>query len=115
MYLLSYYFQMAESPTQQQALLRQSLEEFALVLAIKDCLLPSFPPTSKEHSILAQLLADVIPSCDIHGLLAHENAMREGMAARALKDRGAVESARESRATSAMQMVEEGHQQPSEG
>ena len=40
--------------------------------------------------------------------------MREGLAGQALEDRAAVESARESRAASAMQMVAE-ELQPSEG
>ena len=88
---------------------RQSLEELALVLSLKDSLLPSFTPTSREYSILVQLLTDIFPGCDIHGLLAYEESAREGLAAKAAEDKQAVESVRESRAASAMQMIAEEH------
>ena len=38
---------------------RHSLEEFSLVLAVKDSLLPSLPPSSPSHSTLTQLMADL--------------------------------------------------------
>ena len=130
----------SERPTQ-----RQSLEEFAVVLALKDCLLPTLPPAGPEHTTTIQLIGDIFPRlvgvvsgcghwvcllalevyseiptkvpfsrCDLTGLLSHEGEVREGLAEQALVDRAAMESARESRATSAMQMVAE-VQQPSEG
>ncbi len=88
---------------------RSSLEEFALVLSLKDNLLPSFPPDSSGRPSLVQLLADTFPSCDVPGLLAHEQAIGESLSAKAASDSQAVESARESRAASAMQMVAEEH------
>ncbi len=86
---------------------RQSLEEFALVLALKDTLLSSLLPGSSGHSSFVRLLADTFPTCDVPGLLAYEKEMRENLAASSAEDSGAVESARESRAASAMQMVAE--------
>ena len=49
-------------------------------------------------------------SCDVHGLLAHEEKVRGVLAERAREDKSAVESARESRAASVMMMMEEGRQ-----
>lgn len=101
-------------PAQQKAYQKQSLEEFSLILSLKDAVLSSLPADSNEHSIIVSLVGDIFPSCDIQGLLAHEASVREGLAVKAREDRGAAESARESRAASAMQMVQDEHQ-PSEG
>lgn len=49
-------------------------------------------------------------SCDVHGLLGHEERVRGVLAERAREDKSAVESARESRAASVMMMMEEGRQ-----
>lgn len=95
------------------AVQRSSLEEFALVLALKDTVLPSLPPGSSEHSLAVGLLTDTYPNCDVPGLLAHEKAIREALTARSARDSEAAESARESRAASAMQVVAE--EQLSEG
>ena len=83
----------------------QSLEEFALVLSLKDVLLSALPAGNTDHSILVTLLSELFPSCDFQGLLAHESGVREGMALKAMNNDTAEESARESRAASAMQTV----------
>lgn len=103
-----------EGSSQQKSLQRQSLEEFSLVLALKNSILCSVPPNSQEHAVIVRLMADLFPSCDIEGLLAHEASVREGMAVKARENREAVESARESRAASVMQMMRE-ENVPSEG
>lgn len=82
-----------------------SLEEFALVLSLKDILLSVLPAGNTEHSILVILLSELFPSCDLHGLLAHESGVRQGMAIKAVNNDTAEESARESRAASAMQTL----------
>lgn len=93
--------------SQQKSLQKQSLEEFSLVLALKDSILCSVLPGSKEYSVIVHLIGDLFPSCDIQGLLSHETNIREGMAVKAKENREAVESARESRAASVMQMMRE--------
>ena len=45
--------------------------------------------------------------CDVRGLIAHENEVRVTLAQRARQDDAAEESARESRAASAMHMVQD--------
>ena len=40
-----------------------SLEEFSLVLAVKESLLPSLPPSSPSLSTLTQLMADLFHKC----------------------------------------------------
>ena len=103
-----------EDVSQQKSLQKQSLEEFSLVLALKDSILCSVPPGSKEYPVIVRLIRDLFPNCDIQGLLSHETAVREGMAVKARQNREAVESARESRAASVMQMMREDNF-PSEG
>ena len=93
--------------TQQMGYQKCSLEEFALILSLKDTLLSSLPLDGKEYSTIVRLLRDLYPSCDLQGLLDHEASVREGMTVKAREDREAVESVRESRAASAMQMVQE--------
>ena len=96
-----------EDSSQQRSLQKQSLEEFSLILALKDLVLCSMEPGSKRLAISVRLIGDLFPNCDIDGLLAHEMSVREGMAAKAQLNREAVESARESRAASVMQMMRE--------
>ena len=59
-------------------------------------------------------MGSVFPSCDIAGLLGHEREVRAGLLARVAEDREAAESVRESRAASAMQVLNE-DRCPSEG
>ena len=99
---------------EQKTYQKQSLEEFSLILSLKDAVLSSFASTSSEYSIIVKLISDIFPNCDIQGLLAHEENVREGLAVKSKEDKGAAESSRESRAASAMQMVQDEHQ-PSEG
>lgn len=96
-----------DDASQQKLLQRQSLEEFSVVLSLKDCVLCSVVPSSREYNTTLRLLTDVFSNCDIEGLLAHEANVREGMALKARENREAVESARESRAASVMQMMRE--------
>lgn len=96
-----------EDISQQKSLQKQSLEDFSLVLALKDSILCSMLPSSKKYSIIVRLIGDVFPNCDIEGLLSHETSVREGMAVKARQNREAVESVRESRAASVMQMIRE--------
>lgn len=98
----------------QKSLQKQSLEEFSLVLALRDSLLSLFLPSSQEYLTVIKLISDVFPNCDLEGLLAHEANVREGMAVKARLNREAGESVRESRATSVMQMMREDNH-PSEG
>ncbi len=99
---------------QQRSLHKQSLEEFSLVLALKNSVLCSMSPDSRVYSVIVKLINDVFPNCDTEGLIAHEMSVREGMAVRSRQNREAVESARESRAASVMQMMKE-ENQASEG
>lgn len=85
------------------------LEELSVVLALKDSILCSVLPGSREHSVVVKLMTDIFPSCDIECLLAHEESVREGLAVKANQDREAGESARESRAASVMQSMQEDH------
>lgn len=103
-----------EDSSQQKSLQKQSLEEFSLVLALKDTILCSMLPSSRKYSVVVRLIGDVFPNCDVEGLLAHERSVREGMAVKARQNREAVESAHESRAASVMQMMREDNF-PSEG
>lgn len=100
--------------TQQGNYQKKSLEEFSLILSLKDAVLSSFPANSSKHLIVVKLISDIFPNCDLQGLLAHEASVREGLAIKSREDKEAAESARESRAASAMQMVQDEHQ-PSEG
>lgn len=99
--------------TQHSSLHRQSFEELSILLSLKDLLLPQLSDTA-SFSALILLLSDLFPSCDITGVLAHEEQVREGLTAQAEEDKAGV-SARESRAASAMMVVREEHRQPSEG
>lgn len=96
-----------EDNIQQKAQQKQCLEEFSVVLALKDSVLCSVLPRGRDYSVIVKLIRDVFPSCDIEGLLAHEGNVREGMAVKAKQDREAGESARESRAASVMQSIQE--------
>ena len=49
-------------------------------------------------------------SCDVQGLLAHEDSVRGVLAEKAREDKSAVESARESRAASVMMTMQEDRQ-----
>ena len=98
-------FKMGSESTDSQPMTRQLLEEFALVLALKDTLLPALSLESKEHHITVTLISELFPSCDLRGLLAHEGRVREGLALKAQSESEAEESARESRAASALQNV----------
>ena len=49
-------------------------------------------------------------SCDVQGLLAHEDRVRGVLAEKAREDKSAVESARESRAASVMMTMQEDRQ-----
>ena len=96
-----------EDLAQQKSLHKQSLEEFSLVLALKNSILCSLSPDSQKHAVIVRLITDLFPGCDVEGLLAHEAGVREGLAVKARENREAVESARESRAASVMQMMRE--------
>ena len=96
-----------EEYSQQSNFQKNSLEEFSLVLALKDSVLCSVSLHSREYHIIVKLICDVFPNSDLEGLLAHEANVREGMAVVARQNRNAGESARESRATSVMQMIRE--------
>ena len=100
--------------TQQGNYQKKSLEEFSLILSLKDTVLSSFPANSSDHLIVVKIISDIFPNCDLQGLLAYEASVREGLAVKSREDKEAAESARESRAASAMQMVQDEHQ-PSEG
>lgn len=100
--------------SQKNSLQKQSLEEFSVVLALKDLILCSVLQNSREYPVIIRLIGDVFPSCDIEGLLAHETSVREGMSVKAKQNREAGESARESRAASVMQMIRD-ENYPSEG
>ena len=92
-------------PSQQQTYQKQSLEEFSVILSLKDTVLSSFLSNSSEHSIVIKLISDIFPTCDLQGLLTHEANVKDGLEAKSREDKEAAESARESRAASAMQMV----------
>ena len=101
--------------TQEPALVRGSLEELCLLLSLKDHLLPQFQDTA-SLDIFLLLLSDLFPGCNVPELLAHERGQREELAGRADQDREeAGNSARESRAASAMMVVREDMKAPSEG
>ena len=101
--------------TEQKAYQKQSLEEFSLILSLKDSVLSTFLTTNgSNYSMVVKLMTEVFPSCDLEGLLAHEASVREGLAVQSKEDPGkGTESARESRAASAMQTVQDDHS-PSE-
>ena len=104
----------AGDSAEQKAYQKQSLEEFSLVLSLKDSVLSNFSTSSgSDYLTVIKLIAEIFPSCDLEGLLAHEASVREGMAVQSREDPKGAESARESRAASAMQMVQDNHQ-PSE-
>ena len=96
---------------EQKAYQKQSLEEFSLVLSLKDSVLSTFSTSSgSDYSTVVKLITEIFPSCDLEGLLAHEASVREGLAIQSREDPSkGTESARESRAASAMQMVQDDH------
>ncbi len=98
-------FRAGSENSDSEPLTRPILEEFSLLLALKDTLLPSVCPESKEYDIIVTLISELLPGFDLIGLLDHEDKVREGLALKAASLSGAVESARESRAASAMQNV----------
>lgn len=104
-----------EDISQLKSLQKQSLEEFSLVLSLKDSVLCSVLPSSRKYPVIVRLISDVFPSCDIDGLLVHEASVREGMAVKARQNREVVESVRESRAASVMQMIREDNFPSGEG
>ena len=79
------------------------MEELSLVMAIKDCFLATTPPNTLFRSALVMLMMDMFPCLDLQTLLEHEATLREGLACQ--QDMEGVESTRESRAASVMQMV----------
>lgn len=91
--------------SQQRQYQKETFEEFSLVLSLKDAVLSSFPTGSSEHSTVVKLIGEIFPRCDLQGLLAHESYVREGLEVKSRQNKEAAESARESRAASAMQMV----------
>ena len=91
----------------QKASQRKCLEELSVILALKDSVLSSLLPEGKDYSVVVMLMGEVFLSCDIEGLLVHEENVREGMAMASRQDRGAGESARESRAASVVQTLQD--------
>lgn len=104
----------AADSNEQKAFQKHVLEELSLVLSLKDTVLSSYPPEGSDYATLVKLISDIFPSCDLSGLLMHEASIREDFEVKSREDKEAGESARESRAASAMQVVHEDHQ-PSEG
>ncbi len=98
-------FRAGSEDNDSEPLTRPILEEFSLLLALKDTLLPSVCPESKEYDIIVTLISELFPGFDLIGLLDHEGKVREGLTLKAASVSGAGESARESRAASAMQNV----------
>ena len=98
-----------EDTCQQKTQQKQYLEEFSVVLALKDSILSSVLPGGRDHSVIVRLMMDVFLCCDLERLLMHEVVVREGLAVEASKDREVGESARESRAASIMQNMQEDH------
>ena len=94
--------------------LRRSFEELSILLSLKDLLLPQLQDTA-SLSTFTLLLSDLFPGCEVMEMMAHERQLRESLAERAMEDREAGESARESRAASAMMVVREESRMPSEG
>jgi len=86
---------------------RRCLEELSVIIALKDSVLGSLLPEEKDYSVVVMLIGEVFPSCDIEGLLVHEENVREGMAMASRHDRGAGKSARESRAASVVQTLQD--------
>ena len=100
------HFSVQPSKTSGSSSSRRTMEELSLLMAIKDCLLAAAPPNSLFRSALVMLMVDMFPSClDLHALLDHEASLREELSTK--QDVEGVESTRESRAASVMQMVTE--------
>lgn len=81
------------------------MEELSLLMALKDCLLAAAPPNTLFRSALVMLMTDTFPCLDLQALLDHEASLREELSSK--QDVEGVESIRESRAASVMQMVTE--------
>ena len=100
-------FNDAEEEAEMKAEQRKCLEELSVVLALKDSILSSFPVEERNYSAAVMLMGEMFPSCDVEGLLVHEESVRKGMAFTSKQDRGAGESARESRAASVVQTLQD--------
>ena len=100
--------------SQQPTLKRGSFEELSILFSVKDLLLPQLLDTT-AISTFVLLLSDLFPGCDMAELLAHERQLQEGLAEKAVENREAGTSARESRAASAMMVVRDESRHPSEG
>ena len=81
------------------------MEELSLLMAVKDCLLAAAPPNTLFRTALVMLMADSFPCLDLQALLEHEATLRLELSSQ--QDKEGVESSRESRAASVMQMVTE--------
>ena len=81
-----------EDIPQLKASYRHFLEEFSMVLALKDSILCSVHPGGVNHAVIVTLMGDVFPSCDIEGLLTHEGSVRETMIVQDCQDREGKES-----------------------
>lgn len=99
--------------TQQPTVSKGSFEELSILLSLKDLLLPQLHDTP-SLSTFTLLLSDLFHGCEVTEMMAHERQLRESLAERAMEDREAGESARESRAASAMMVVREDSRLPSE-
>lgn len=97
----------AEEEAELKAQQIKCLEELSVVLALKDSILSSHLVEGKDYSAAVMLMGEMFPSCDVEGLLVHEESVREGMAFTSKQDRGAGESARESRAASVVQNAQD--------
>ncbi len=84
---------------------RPALEEFSLLLALKDTLLPSAHRQGNEYDVMTTLISELFPDCDLRGMLSHEASVREGLAMEAATSCDPEGSARESRAASVMHNV----------
>ena len=96
-------------------MVQSSFEELSILLSLKDHLLPQLSDSASLDTFVL-LLSDLFPGCRVAEILAHETGLREELATRAAEDREeAGNSARESRAASAMMVVREDARPPSEG
>lgn len=93
-----------------EQLSRPALEEFSLLLSLKDTLLPSARRHGNEYDVIVTLVSELFPGCNLRGLLSHESSVREGLALEAAASCDPEGSARESRAASVMHNVLDEHQ-----
>lgn len=113
-YVCCTFMSVCRLQSHQPTLDRGKLEELSILFSLKDLLLPQLH-NADAISTFVLLLSDLFPSCDVAELLAHERQLQEGLAARAVENREAGTSARESRAASAMMVVRDESRHPSEG